>query len=633
MASYKDILKEKENHNWFKGALALRLTKAGLRGLVDGDSCRLQQKIHSSVLQARNLTAGTTCKLCLTENLLRCPTNGLCTHPRNCKYHDSPLKMPRRCPTQVCDDFRDKICAVHIYGRPSWKNTNADQWCTNHWQVAKCFMPPDGYKDVTSFEETDFNGIISVMVNCSEFQRSLSFNISSKSTALTEAREIGRHIRHSSDLKVTDTDLADYFASLNSLLTDSKFLASDNDAQQAVLQLKQLNLEKGPLSMSIEDVRELLKEASAMIEVGKRELAESAVTGKQDLEVVVSQGKTVIETGKRELAESVETGKKALECVVSQGKNDIETCKRELAESVEIGKKALEGVVSHGKNDIETFKRELAEIAETEKQEIEGVVSQGKIDIETGKCEIDETLSKSKAVIETGTRRLEEKMSECQTALETGKRQLEDAMTTAMKRGKLEIEDAVTKSRAVVQVGKRELQETLQLKKEVSSPSEAEQIKDLRQRLVKYYQKQLNSASISPLLSDKDERLDKLYVPPNIVEKDHRRIGADRQQNSSPSSSYKQIFCTDEGLAKTVFVVGEAGMGKTLFSAMCAMKWATPFSVSIRDSRERGYDQSEEGNDCFEQPLLNDPVLRNVECEYKRYLLSLSYGDRDGLRR
>ncbi|XP_052805923.1 uncharacterized protein LOC128235204 [Mya arenaria] len=678
MASYKDILKEKENQNWLKGALTLRITKAGLRGLVEGDSCRLQQKIHSSVLQSRKLTAGTTCKLCLTENLLRCPTNGLCSHPRNCKYHDSPLKMPRCCPTQVCDDFRDKICAVHRYGGPSWKNTKADQWSTNHWQVTKCFMPPDGYKEVTSFKETDFNGIISVMINCSEFQRSLSFNISSKSTVLTKAREIGRNIRHSPDLKVTDTDLADYFATLNLLLTDSTFLVSDNDAQQAVLQLKQL--EKGSLSISDEDV------ANAIIEVGKRELVESVAAGKKALEAVVSNGKTVIETGKRELAESVETGKKALECVASQGKtaietgireftesvetgkkaledpvrqgkNDIETCKRELAEIAETEKQEIEDMVSQGKIDIETCKRglgeiaetekqeiedmvsqgkiyietckrELAEIAETEKQEIEGVVSQGKTDIETGKCEIDETLSKGKAVIETGTRRLEQKVSECQTALETGKRQLEDAMTTAKMRVKLEIENAVAKSRAVVLVEKPELEESLQLKKEVSSPSEAEQSEDLRQRLVKYYQKQLNSAPISPLLSDKDERLDRFYVPPKIVKKDHRRVGDDQQQSGSPISSYKQIFCNDEGLTGTVFVIGEAGMGKSSFSAMSTLKWATHVSVSIRDNGGKSLDQGEEKKNSSERRLLNDPLLKNVQGEYDKFLISLSYDDK-----
>ncbi|XP_052803831.1 uncharacterized protein LOC128233967 [Mya arenaria] len=546
MASYKDILKEKDNQNWLKGSLALRITKAGLRGLVEGESHRVQQNIHSSVLHARHLAAGTTCSLCLTEHVLPCPTRGLCSHPRNCKYHNTPFKIHRPCPSQICDDFRDEICAVHRYSGPSWKNTKANQWCTNHWQVAKCFMPPDGYHDVTSYDETDFNGIISVMINCTEFQRRMSFPIGNQPNALTEARVIGRNIRHSPDLKLTDTDLADYFATLNTLLTDSTFLASDMDAQQAVLKLQQL--EKGTLPITTEEVRELLEEARATVETG-------------------------IESGKRQLAETAETGKKDIESVVLQGKTAIESGTRQLVETAETGKKDIEGVVSHGKLQFE-------DAMKTGKRNLEGVVTQGKL-------------------------------------------HLEDTMTTARvvtERGKLEIEDAVAKSRDTVQVGKRELEEALQKIKAVSTLSDAEQRGDLRQRLVKYYQKQLNSAPISPLLSDKDERLDKFYVPPKIEEKDHRRLGDDQQQNGSPISSYKQIFCKENGLANTVFVVGEAGMGKSSFSAMCTIKWAAQFSVSCRDAGGRGLDEDRDEKTSLKRPLLNKKGL-NQRISTNRFIL------------
>ncbi|XP_052806426.1 uncharacterized protein LOC128235661 [Mya arenaria] len=535
MASYKDILKEKDNQNWLKGSLALRITKAGLRGLVEGDSRRIQQNIYSSVLQARLLAAGTTCSLCLTEHVLPCPTKGLCSHPRNCKYHISPIKIHRPCPSQICDDFRDEICAVHRYSGPSWKNTKANQWCTNHWQVAKCFMPPDGYDDVTSYDETDFNGIISVMINCTEFERRMSFSIGNQPNALTEARKIGRNIRHSPDLKLTDTDLADYFATLNTLLTDSTFLASDMDAQQAVLKLQQL--EKGTLPITIEEVRELLEEARATVETriesGKRQLAESAETGKKDIEGVVLQGKCQLE-------DATKTGHSELEGVVLQGKTAIESGTRQFVETAETGKKDIKGVVSQGKLQFE----DAMKIA---KSNLEGVVTQEKL-------------------------------------------HLEDAMTTARvvtERGKLEIEDAVAKNRDTIDIYSIYL----------------------GQRLVKYYQKQLNSAPISPLLSDKDERLDKFYVPPKIEEKDHRRLGDDQQHNGSPISSYKQIFCNEKGLANTVFVVGEAGMGKSSFSAMCTIKWAAQFSVSCRDAGGMGLDQDREEKTSLKRPLLNKKGL------------------------
>ncbi|XP_052805665.1 uncharacterized protein LOC128235023 [Mya arenaria] len=596
MASYKDILKEKDNQNWLKGSLALRITKAGLRGLVEGESHRVQQNIHSSVLHVRHLAAGTTCSLCLTEHVLPCPTRGLCSHPRNCKYHNTPFKIHRPCLLQICDDFRDEICAVHRYSGPSWKNTKANQWCTNHWQVAKCFMPPDGYDEVTSYDETDFNGIISVMINCTEFQQRMSFPIGNQPNLLTEARVIGRNIRHSPDLRLTDTDLADYFATLNTLLTDSTFLASDMDAQQAVLKLQQLK--NGTLPITTEEARELLEEARATvvtgIESGRRQLGESTETGKKDIEGVVLQGKTAMAAGTRQLAEAAETGKKDIEGVVLQGKTAMAAGTRQLAEAAETGKKDIEGVVLQGKTAMEAGTRQLVEAADTGKKDIEGIVSQGKLQLEDA--------------IKTGNSKLEGVVTQ-------GKLHLEDAMTTARvvtERGKLEIEDAVAKSRDTVQVSKQELEEALQKIKAVSTLSEAEQREDLRQRLVKYYQKQLNSAPISPLLSDKDERLDKFYVPPKIEEKDHRRLGDDQQQNGSPISSYKQIFCKEKGLANTVFVVGEAGMGKSSFSAMCTIKWAAQFSVSCRDAGGRGLDQDGEEKTSLKRPLLNKKGLNQI---------------------
>ncbi|XP_052809087.1 uncharacterized protein LOC128237537 [Mya arenaria] len=252
---------DKTDKNWLKCFHATRATKAGLKSLVEEVSFGVQQMIYSSIIHARNLAPGSLCNLCLTENLLLCPTKGLCSHRRNCKYHDSSQKKFRPCPSQICNAFWKKIGSFHRYSKPSWKNTKADQWCTNHWQVAKCFMPLEGYQDVSSFDDTDFNGIINFMINCTESQRCLSFNVASKPNVLYESRKIGRNLRHSPDLKVTDTDLASYFSTLNSLLTDSKYLASDSSAQEAVIKLNQL--EKDANRTDAEYVHEYLQEVKA----------------------------------------------------------------------------------------------------------------------------------------------------------------------------------------------------------------------------------------------------------------------------------------------------------------------------------------------------------------------------------
>ena len=47
---------------------------------------------------------------------------------------------------------------------PSWINTDAPNWCTDPWQIAKCYLSKDGYKDVNQAEDTDFNKIINFIL-------------------------------------------------------------------------------------------------------------------------------------------------------------------------------------------------------------------------------------------------------------------------------------------------------------------------------------------------------------------------------------------------------------------------------------------------------------------------------------
>ncbi|WAR20518.1 hypothetical protein MAR_002356 [Mya arenaria] len=392
--SYED----NDNKNWLKGSLALRITKEGLRDLVDGDSRSIQHRIHLSVIQARNLSPGTTCCQCLTENLFQCPTSGLCSHPRNnCKFHDTPVKGYRSCPSHICDDLRDEICRLHKFGGPSWKNSNADRWCVNHWEIAKCFMPLGGYKDVCSFDQTDYNGVINILINCTAFQQKLSFKVDTVTNILTQARDIGRSIRHSSDLKVTDADLNCYITTMTTLLSDPKYLSRDRKAQEAVLKLNKADT----LYISNEDVHEILDEARIVVE-----------TGKHQIEQAVTEGKHIIETGKAEIEQAV-----------TEGKHIIETGKTEIEQAVTEGKHAIE----------------------TGKAEIEQTVTEGKHAIETGKAEIEHAVTEGEHIIETGKEDIAQAVTEGEHALKTGKGQLESSVIEGVKILQFEADNAVVK--------------------------------------------------------------------------------------------------------------------------------------------------------------------------------------------
>ncbi|XP_052271929.1 phosphatidylinositol 4,5-bisphosphate 3-kinase catalytic subunit alpha isoform-like [Dreissena polymorpha] len=174
--------------------------------------------------------------------------------------HDTPSKQPRPCSMKICDEVRDNIIDEHRYGIPSWHITAAEQWASNHWEIAKCFLPPYGeYIGVGSAHETDFNGIVSIVLNCKHFDSKVSFTIAQSGSAclLSKAQEIDRAVRYCSDCKMTSKDLQNAFSTLIDLLSDPTCLGQDEHAQEAIRQLKQLQVDS--LKITEADMSLLLK--------------------------------------------------------------------------------------------------------------------------------------------------------------------------------------------------------------------------------------------------------------------------------------------------------------------------------------------------------------------------------------
>ncbi|XP_052759951.1 uncharacterized protein LOC128202836 isoform X2 [Mya arenaria] len=525
---------------------------------------------------------------------------GFCSNPRNCKNHDLPAKMYRPCPTQICGEFRNKIFAAHRFGSPSWKNTRANLWCTSPWEMAKSFMPTEGYQDVTSFTDTDFNGIVNLMINCTEFQQSLSTSLSTNSNLLTKAREIGRKIRHSPELKVSDADVLDYFDTLISLLSDPTKLLADSDAKLAVSNLKLLRADSLPISS--EDVREILQEARAVVETGKLEINSAVAdgkdaieTGKRKIENAVASGKDDIETGKKEIKNAVASGKDAIETGISEMKNAVADGK----DAIKTGKLEINNVVVNVKDTIETEKSEIKnavadgkDAIETGKSEIENAVASGKDDIETGKKEIKIAVASGKDDIETGKKEIENAVASGKGVIETGMKEIKNAVASgkdAIETGKDEIKGAVAE--CIDQLPTMAFQmfdQALQKTKERENCAESQKEEDLRQRLAKLYLKTLSSAPFSPLVSDNDEMLDKFYVPPEIIEKTHRKVGSIEDENcGTPVNSYRQLFCPNGRNVSNIYMVGEAGMGKSFFTSKCALLWAGNISPDASKDKSK----------------------------------------------
>ncbi|XP_052221363.1 uncharacterized protein LOC127837943 isoform X1 [Dreissena polymorpha] len=257
MAANTHLIVDKETNNWFKACIGLNVTKEGLTNFL----CAELQKVHTVV--------GKSCGNCPIENLIQCPTNPYCNNRKRnyCPFHNS--KIPQPCP--ICDNIKDNIILHHKYGGPSWRNTRAKKWALNYWEIGKCYLPPDGYSIISSVQESDFNGVISIMLNCLHFQTCLSPLCLSppppdKQCPLEKVRQIGRDVRHTSDCKVTDADLQDYFKTLSTLLADPQYLQHDPSAIIACTRLSDLQNDR----MSFEELGKLLKEVNQTLEEAKK---------------------------------------------------------------------------------------------------------------------------------------------------------------------------------------------------------------------------------------------------------------------------------------------------------------------------------------------------------------------------
>ncbi|KAH3783237.1 hypothetical protein DPMN_161170 [Dreissena polymorpha] len=290
MASLADVFKDQERTNWLKAWLAIDIVKTGLEHLADNEAQKFHQHIYSQV--------GSTCNSCSITHLL---------------HH-------KQCQMKICDKVCQEITKEHRYNSLSWKNKKAELWQTNYWEIAKCYFPPDGYEATSSIQDTDFNGVVSFMLNCTRFDSKFSFPITkgkpthSAACLLYKAREIVKAVRHCPIVKVTDVDIQNYFTTFTNLLSDSTYLSQDSDAQNAVKKLAQL--EKDTLLLTREEMICFLEAVDTTLKQHLKDVAKDVVdVSVNDLRVnTVSCIDTIqayLDTCKQELAKQAESHKQA----------------------------------------------------------------------------------------------------------------------------------------------------------------------------------------------------------------------------------------------------------------------------------------------------------------------------------
>ncbi|XP_053390491.1 uncharacterized protein LOC128553377 [Mercenaria mercenaria] len=376
--------------NWLRGALAVFFAKQGLQSFVVDELTQFQRDLLTSIFKNKNLPIGTTCTNCTTENVLYCPTQNFCTKGQKCNMHDPsiPDKTPKPCPNNICHDVKDAIRREHRYNGPSWKNTNAKGWCTNVIEIAKCYMPPDGYTNVTTITDTDFNGILTVILNNKRFESKMTAPLNSRVNVCTEAREVSRDTRHSANLTISDTNLARYIDILIRLLSDPTCLAADQNAKTAVDKLNQLK--SNTLTITTADIitvldsklKDIIQEQRDSV----RDISEEKRKAKEDIEDKKTKAKEDIEDKRTQANEGIEDKKKQFLGDVKASLSHMRTVTTSsLDKIIESKQSALTEIQAKAENErivltalSRTEKQQIKDAAEKEKDEFNRVVHNAK---------------------------------------------------------------------------------------------------------------------------------------------------------------------------------------------------------------------------------------------------------------
>ncbi|KAH3749725.1 hypothetical protein DPMN_184235 [Dreissena polymorpha] len=106
-------------------------------------------------------------------------------------------------------------------------------------ETCKIVLPPDRYADKHSAGDTDFNGIINVIINCTEFEAEFADDLRQTTNICVKARDVLRNIRHASETDMPDCEMFNVIQTLKILLSDKKCLIGLNECQAVLIKLDQ----------------------------------------------------------------------------------------------------------------------------------------------------------------------------------------------------------------------------------------------------------------------------------------------------------------------------------------------------------------------------------------------------------
>ncbi|XP_045163262.2 uncharacterized protein LOC123527690 isoform X2 [Mercenaria mercenaria] len=319
---HKAQLENKKYRNWVRAGLGIKYVKEGLEPFCDHLVNQQHIAILDEVKRKHNLSA-VSCGLCDISTL---QPDHVQTKTRQCPLGQSHCNCLHTrgktlCPSNVCGAIYDEIITRHASTPPApyWRNTDAHQWCTDPWAVAKCFINAPGYDDKIRVVEFDCSGLLHLLINNLEFHQHIQCVISGND-AFSRVLQHRNTIFHSNNMELEDNDFALYVDDMIKLLEDDKEIKGRPESKEAVKKLLELKQEKFIITTT--DESEVRCIAMAAINEKEKNLEQKIVDATEDIGVKTDESEQQIR--KIGLTVKDELTQKGVEMKVDLRKTEID---------------------------------------------------------------------------------------------------------------------------------------------------------------------------------------------------------------------------------------------------------------------------------------------------------------------
>ncbi|XP_053389907.1 uncharacterized protein LOC128552861 [Mercenaria mercenaria] len=515
--------------NWVKAGLGLKYVKECLEPFCDHLVNQQHIEILVKVKQKHSLSS-VSCGLCdvrtLQPNHVQTKTRQCPLGQRFCNCQNPRGKIA--CPNSVCGAIYDEIIQLHASTppAPNWRNTDAHQWCNEPWAVAKCFINAPGYDEKIRAVEFDCPGLLHILINNIDFQQHIKCVITG-ADVFSRVRMFRNEIVHSNTMELEDAEVNSYIDDMIELLEDEKEIKHRQESKDAIRNL--LELKQNDFIISTTDEAEIRRVAMTAINEKEIELQQTIDDAKNELRTKSAEGQHDIDRkGLSIQSDLKETGKKIRNELLITGdeiKSTADECKRKLEKEGLVIKTSLE----------ETGKR----------LEQKGIELENKLVMKNAEAEVNLEQKPQEAKLEFECKQkvildnLEQKYSS-ETGLESGTKNMTDESMTSNTEVRQEAEESRKKA-------------------------------EFQEKLVKRYEKYVRRVSLLPRQPKRHQRnVSDVYVPPwlTVEKKNEDTNGWEEVQ-----IFMHEIFKNKEKPAKYIYVIGEAGSGKSTFCKMLVHFW------------------------------------------------------------